>query len=40
MIELQVHEAAMPDGQDRTLCDRHERELRASKHRRFARVNG
>jgi hypothetical protein len=37
MIDLHVHEAATPDGQDRTLCDRHERELQASEHRRFAR---
>jgi hypothetical protein len=35
MIELHVHGAATPDGQDRTLCDRHERELQASRHRRL-----
>jgi hypothetical protein len=38
MIELHVHEAAAPDSQDRTLCDRHERELQASEHRRLARL--
>ena len=38
MIELHVHEAVTPGSQDRTLCERHERELQASEHRRLARL--
>jgi hypothetical protein len=37
MYELHVHEATSADGQDRTLCARHERELQACGHRRFVR---
>ena len=39
MLELHVHEAARPGDQDRTLCDRHERELQTGEHRRVARFN-
>ena len=38
MIEPHVHKTAKPDGEDRTLCDRHKRELQASEHRRLVRL--
>jgi hypothetical protein len=36
---LSVHPATATDGQDRTLCERHERELQARERHRAARFN-